>query len=327
MYFLCGLRLEPLRQDILKFVEILEDFGQMASLSLFQPTVELVLALMGPTHSTASTRYIRIGSQRLNGDGYLLTVPQDDANQRVLQSYYRHQMILAYYFGDIELAYEMSSKLGLPLEDGPVAWLPSRFFFQSLVAFAMARLATRRSKRRYYLMRGRKFLTKLKKMSDAGNVNCKHLVDIANAEEVSLSSKGGDHRLVQQSYDSAISKSGRRGFLNDQALANELAAMYFLRQGDREWAATYIDRAYELYLEWGAVAKCVILESKYKDLLEMDDKVMTATQRSSTSGGVDGNNSSRRGRGDLKAKTRVSDSLSLSGRKHVSIIAFNKKVK
>ena len=293
---------------MLKFVEILEHFGQTASLALFQPTVELVLGLMGSQNASASTRYIKIGRPRLKGDGYVLSVPHKDANRKVHQSYYRHQLILAYYFGAIELADEMSSKLNPPLEDGPVAWLPSRFYFQALVAFAMAGSSQGGSKRRKYFKRGRKFVTKLEKISNSGNVNCTHLVQIVKAEELALATKGKDHHSVQQAYDKAVAKAGRRGFMNDQALANELAATYFLRHGDREWAKTYLERACELYFEWGAVAKCAALESQHKDLLEMEGK---RSVRSSTSHGI-----------DLKARTRVEDRKIMSRRHQVSKIAF-----
>ena len=92
------------------------------------------------------------------------------------------------------------------------------------------------------------------------------------------------------------------------ALANELAATYFLRHGDREWAKTYLERACELYFEWGAVAKCAALESQHKDLLEMEGK---RSVRSSTSHGI-----------DLKARARVEDRKIMSRRHQVSKIAF-----
>lgn len=66
---------------------------------------------------------------------------------------------------------------------------------------------------------------------------------------------------VKKKYDDAISTAGRLGFVQDKALANELAGKFILGQGSgdeedkRYWSSVYLTQAHELYSVWGATAK------------------------------------------------------------------------
>ena len=56
-------------------------------------------------------------------------------------------------------------------------------------------------------------------------------------------------------YDAAISSSKIHKFVNEEALANELAGHFYLETGRRHRAVHYFSQAFEKYNEWGAVAK------------------------------------------------------------------------
>ena len=62
-------------------------------------------------------------------------------------------------------------------------------------------------------------------------------------------------RQNDAAYDEAIAAAGKAGFRQDAALGNELAACHFIRQNDQDWASFYMTRAYQLYIEWGAISK------------------------------------------------------------------------
>lgn len=58
-----------------------------------------------------------------------------------------------------------------------------------------------------------------------------------------------------------------RRFINEEALACELAGHFFLKVGDNETAIQYFLQAHEKYHEWGAVAKSnLIFEFVQKNL-------------------------------------------------------------
>ena len=270
IYFHCGLRLEPLKKDMLRLVEIFGDFELTSHLTLFQPTLQLVLDLMGLGVSDKVARLSCYDdSKRALAEG------PDQTNRQALQHCYRQRMIFAYYMGNIDLADEMSSKLASPkVRDVPAFWLAPRIFFEGLIAFALCR-STDKSKRKKCIIRGQKCLQMLEQFVAGGNVNCPHMALILQAEHMglgALQSRGGGP-TAQIFYDNAIIAAGKSGFIQEQALANELAAGYFLRRGEgadnHAWASTYLTRAYDLYQQWGATAKIRQMEMKYgSELLE-----------------------------------------------------------
>ncbi len=68
-------------------------------------------------------------------------------------------------------------------------------------------------------------------------------------------------------YDRAISLAQENLFLNEEALANELAAKFYLEWGKEKVAQAYIIEAYYCYARWGAKAKIDDLEKRYPRLL------------------------------------------------------------
>ena len=61
--------------------------------------------------------------------------------------------------------------------------------------------------------------------------------------------------LAERLYDDAISSSKTHKFVNEEALANELAGHFYLETGRRNRSVHYFSQAFEKYNEWGAVAK------------------------------------------------------------------------
>ena len=56
-------------------------------------------------------------------------------------------------------------------------------------------------------------------------------------------------------YDCAISVAKENEYLQEEALANELAAKFYLEWGKEKVAAGYMQEAYYCYARWGAKAK------------------------------------------------------------------------
>ncbi|WP_197086971.1 trifunctional serine/threonine-protein kinase/ATP-binding protein/sensor histidine kinase [Bradyrhizobium sp. LTSPM299] len=61
-------------------------------------------------------------------------------------------------------------------------------------------------------------------------------------------------------YQQAIRLAAERGFLQDQALASELAARFYRLRGLEKVADTFLDEARECYVRWGAWAKVAQLD-------------------------------------------------------------------
>jgi hypothetical protein len=60
-------------------------------------------------------------------------------------------------------------------------------------------------------------------------------------------------------------KASQGGFVQDAALANELAGTYFLKnRHNKKLASLYLTRAKKLFTEWGATAKVKQMQAKYR---------------------------------------------------------------
>ena len=72
--------------------------------------------------------------------------------------------------------------------------------------------------------------------------------------------------MAETLYDAAILSSKMHKFVNEEALANELAGHFYLETGKRNRSVHYFSQALALekYKEWGAVAKANTL-AEYLD--------------------------------------------------------------
>jgi PAS domain S-box-containing protein len=68
-------------------------------------------------------------------------------------------------------------------------------------------------------------------------------------------------------YDRAINLASANQFIHTAAIANELAAKFYLDWDKPKVAAGYLQAAYECYFQWGAQAKIEDLEQRYPHLL------------------------------------------------------------
>ncbi|MEP6487134.1 AAA family ATPase [Microcoleus vaginatus GB2-A3] len=77
----------------------------------------------------------------------------------------------------------------------------------------------------------------------------------------------GNKADALEMYDRAIQLAQENQFINEEALANELAAKFYLEWGKEKVASAYMIEAYYCYARWGAKAKIDDLEKSYPRLL------------------------------------------------------------
>ncbi|MEG5037582.1 MULTISPECIES: AAA family ATPase [unclassified Microcoleus] len=77
----------------------------------------------------------------------------------------------------------------------------------------------------------------------------------------------GNKADALEMYDRAIQLAQENQFINEEALANELAAKFYLEWGKEKVAQAYMIEAYYCYARWGAKAKIDYLEKSYPRLL------------------------------------------------------------
>ena len=93
---------------------------------------------------------------------------------------------------------------------------------------------------------------------------------------------------VTTHYKNAIASAKDNGFIQYQALANELLALYLNRQGLDDAATAYLDEAVFLYQRWGCNARILYLQKNYAHLLSFVETIgdESESKLSSTGGSV-----------------------------------------
>jgi len=90
--------------------------------------------------------------------------------------------------------------------------------------------------------------------------NYRHKYELVEAEKARVF---GETLRAMEYYDRAIESAEEAGYINYQALANELAGEFYLSLGRKKVARTYLNDARYSYIRWGATAKVEDLEQRY----------------------------------------------------------------
>ncbi|MGJ5630501.1 ATP-binding sensor histidine kinase [Nostoc sp. CALU 1950] len=92
--------------------------------------------------------------------------------------------------------------------------------------------------------------------------NYQHKYDLVEAEKARVL---GQPFIAMEYYELAIQGAKEQGYLQEEALASELAAEFYFSRGREQQAIFYLRESYHAYIRWGAIAKVNDLESKYPD--------------------------------------------------------------
>ena len=204
----------------------------------------------------------------LSGESYRVAedIPaQVAANDRTgLFFSYVCQQHLDYLFGNYATAIEKSNA-AKPYFDNCVSSLPTVLhnFYDSLAQLAIYETATS-SQRQQILKRIKANQKQLKKWGHYAPMNYQHKFLLVEAERYRVL---GQKLEAIDYYDRAISLAKENQFLNEEALANELCAKFYLDWGKEQVAQSYMQAAYYCYARWGAKAKIDDLETRYPQLL------------------------------------------------------------
>jgi predicted ATPase/signal transduction histidine kinase/tRNA A-37 threonylcarbamoyl transferase component Bud32 len=105
---------------------------------------------------------------------------------------------------------------------------------------------------------------KMQKWALHAPINYSHKYYLVEAEQHRIR---GEYLKAIDCYEHAITLAKEHEYINEEALANELAARFYLHWGKLKIAQTYLVDAYYCYSRWGAKAKVDDLEKRYPQLL------------------------------------------------------------
>ncbi|BAY29088.1 serine/threonine kinase [Nostoc carneum NIES-2107] len=110
-------------------------------------------------------------------------------------------------------------------------------------------------------------------------MNYQHKYELVEAEKARVL---GQTLVAMEYYDRAIQGARQQGYIQEEALAYELAAEFYLSLGRKEIAQSYMGKAHYCYLRWGATAKVKDLESRYPQFV-----LQTFASETSNTGALD----------------------------------------
>ncbi|HIK07410.1 MAG TPA: AAA family ATPase [Trichormus sp. M33_DOE_039] len=153
--------------------------------------------------------------------------------------------------------------------------IPNFYFYDSLTRLALyPNLSS--SEQQDFLARVTENQSKLKQWTQFAPMNYEHKFNLVAAQHHKIL---GQKSEAIEMYDRAISLAQENGYIQDKALANELAAKFYLDWGKQHIAQEYMTEAYYDYAHWGAKAKVADLEQHYPQLLTkiLQQSAMTLT--------------------------------------------------
>jgi predicted ATPase/signal transduction histidine kinase len=182
----------------------------------------------------------------------------------ILSNMYGLQTVLAYHFEDIPTAL-LCADAQLRYEYAVTSsYLITQVWkFDALTRLAAYPSSTKRIQQQL-LDRVKYTQRQLGKRARSMPANFQHQYDLVEAEKCRVL---GDFTQAIDLYDRAISGAKTNKFLQEEAIANECAAKFYLAWGKEKIAAVYMQSAYYCYLRWGAKAKTAQLTQKYPQLL------------------------------------------------------------
>jgi len=101
---------------------------------------------------------------------------------------------------------------------------------------------------------------KMRQWADSAPSNFQHKYDLVEAEKARIQ---GQILEAMEYYDRAIAGAKEQGYIQEEALASELAAEFYFSLGRDKFAQIYLTQAYYGYIRWGAKTKVKDLESRY----------------------------------------------------------------
>jgi predicted ATPase/signal transduction histidine kinase len=257
LYFI-GTELNQVEREMASLSHSLTQWQQMTVVEWNEMYRQAVLNLLGRSENPGEL----VGEAYNREQAVPLMITANDRNR--LHDYFVNQVMLCYWFENYSEAL-VNAEQAQNYLDGAIA-LPVVglfYWYDSLTRMALCDRADEQN-RKILLKKVATNQKILKKWAAHAPMNYLHKCDLVQAERDRVLG----HKLqAMDGYDRAIQLATEQEYVQEAALANELAAKFYLGLGKLTPAKAYMQEAREGYKKWGATAKVQQLESTYSHLL------------------------------------------------------------
>ncbi|MBP5971891.1 AAA family ATPase [Brasilonema sp. CT11] len=253
LYFL-GSELTQLEQEIAIYSKAIAQIKQEASFNWTVIFRQAVLNLLGKTQNP-----IRLFGDAYNEEQSLPLAIK--ANNRIeLLFFYLNKLILCYLFGDTQQAVQNAVLAIQYLEGFATMLVTGLLHFYDSLAHLSAFVEASSSEKETWLNRVNANQEKMQKWAYHAPMNYLHKFSLVEAEKARVL---GQYFEAEEFYEQAIQGARENEYIQEEALAYELAAKFYLGRGRLKFAQTYMQEAHYTYTRWGATAKVKDLEKHY----------------------------------------------------------------
>ncbi len=249
-----GLELNALEPEIANWSSALSQLKQTMGVHLIEVTRQGVLNLMGRSEDCC-----RLVGEAIDED-HVLSVYLADRNQYGLHYLYLNKLILCYLFGQYSQATIYAQLARKYVENVTSALAIPVFTLYESLANLTVYPDLDESDRRDILSQIETNRNKMKYWAACAPKNHLQKFYLIEAEYHRVL---GDKLEAIEYYDRAIATAKENEYVQEEALANELAAKFYLAWKKNKIARVYFKEASDLYLQWGALAKVEDLNLNY----------------------------------------------------------------
>lgn len=256
--FFSGEDLKLVDQKYEHYLELMLDSKQEYQTYYTQIWRQLVLNLQGLAEDNC-----RLVGESFNEDE-MLPVLLAANNVSSIFGIYFAKMVVNYLLGDRDRALENAQLAEQYVAGvGSLMMVPQHNFYHSLALLALYPHAEAIAAEQY-LSQVRNNQEKMQTWAFHAPMNYQHKYELVSAE---IARVLGDRLEAMDLYDRAIVTAKENQYLQEEALANELAAKFYLELGKDKIASVYLTDAYYAYARWGSPVKIKNLEQNYSQLL------------------------------------------------------------
>jgi predicted ATPase/signal transduction histidine kinase/CheY-like chemotaxis protein len=252
--FRIGKELSELEEEMGSYCEAIHHLKHEAALRLLVIYRQTVLNLMGESEDPCVLK-----GERFDED-QMLPVHAGAQDRSSIAVTYLNKLFLCFLFERHEAGLENAQRCYSYLDGvrGTPA-VPIFYFYDSLTRLALCAAGHRT--RGSLLRKVRSNQRKMRKWARHAEMNHLHKYYLVEAERFRV--MGADSRAAL-CYERAIEHAGKNNYVNEAALAYELAGKFYLSRGDIDRARARMVDAWYSYKKWGATAKVKDLEDKYR---------------------------------------------------------------
>jgi predicted ATPase/serine phosphatase RsbU (regulator of sigma subunit)/tRNA A-37 threonylcarbamoyl transferase component Bud32 len=254
-----GQELAVVEREAAKYSDTIQKLKQERNFHYLNLNRQMVLNLMGQSENPC----------RLIGDVYdeSKRLPLDiEANdQTVLFHIYLEKLTLCYLFGEYEEALDNAALAEKYIESAAGMLTTTLFYFYDSLARVAVYSSSSKIQQKRLFQKVQSNQKKLKKWAHHAPMNYLHKFYLVEAEWHRVQ---GSEAVAMDYYKKAIALAKEHEYINEEALAHELAAKFYLALGQDKIAQVYMQDAHYCYLRWGATAKVNDLDTRYPQLLQ-----------------------------------------------------------